>query len=75
MGKIRCRQCDICGILMSEYDYQIHIRPKIPISIRHGKPYLYMKKMELCEKCGLQLQLEVESAVRQARSLKSKENV
>ena len=75
MAKVRCRKCDICGVYMDETDFQFHIRPKIPYIIRYGIPYAGMKKMELCEHCGVQLQIKVDQAVEEARSIKSKENV
>lgn len=75
MAKVRCRKCDICGVYMDEHDFQFHIRPKIPYIIRYGVPFLGMKKMELCEDCGVQLQIKVDQAVEEARSIKSKENV
>lgn len=64
MAKVRCRKCDICGVYMDEMDYQFRIRPRNPIIVLHGVPYLGMKKMELCEKCAAQLQVEVDEARR-----------
>ena len=75
MAKVRCRKCDICGVYMDETDFVFRIRPRNPLIILYGVPYLGMKKMELCEDCGVQLQIKVNQAVEEARSLKSKENV
>lgn len=43
--KIRCRECDICGTQMGNYDCQFWLRPKV--KVLWGAPSLGMKRMDI----------------------------
>ena len=73
MSKIRCRQCDICGVYIDERDFQFRIRRKNPLAVHMGVPIVGMKKLEFCEECGIQLQVQVELAVKNAREGRKEE--
>ena len=71
MAKIRCRQCDICGVYLDDRDFQFwcifpHKREKRP-KIYMGAPALGMKRLDLCDNCGAELHVQVQQAVKKER--------
>ncbi len=56
--KIRCRQCDICGVQMGSYDLQFWIRPKV--KVLWGVPLIGMRRMDICNECFAKMEVYIQ---------------